>query len=57
MIKMVERKHGDRAGIWLGICGCKRLFPAANGAKLGYEIFTVGPLDYYMLTVIFVALE
>ena len=26
------KRNGDRAGIWYGYWGCKRLCPAANGA-------------------------
>ena len=36
---MVEKKKFDRAGIWLGIGGCKRLCRRGRGAWPGYTVF------------------
>ena len=36
--KIVERKLETEHGYSLGIGGCKRLCPAANGAYLGYTV-------------------
>ena len=38
---MVERKMVIGQGYGLGIGGCKRLCPVANGALLDYTIFPV----------------
>ena len=39
--KIMERKMVTGQGYGMGIGGCNRLCPAANGASLGYTIFPV----------------
>ena len=39
--KMVTGKMENGKGYGMGIGGCKRLCPTANGALLGYTIFPV----------------
>ena len=39
--KMVKGKMKTRQGYGMGIGGCNKLCPAANGAPLGYTVFPI----------------
>ena len=39
--KMMKGKMETGQGYGMGICGCNKLCPMANGAYLGYTIFPV----------------